>query len=187
MIQEEINGFEVQCFRMDYDTEKISLWDMSKRWAYSNVEIAHDKNNLVKELIKSKIFLSKDEKIWLLMSGIVLSEWYINRLTDLWLKRGSVMSAHYMINEGINYFFRALFAYNNELEADFKWRIYCIEKFKNKPEMFIERIKQVMEIKEISIDEIERRRKTFMGIWNEFLPRIEVELNMKYDVFKNMV
>lgn len=60
------------------------------------------------------------ERRWLMMSVLTLSEWYINRLTRLRIGRGSLLSAHNMVNEGSNQFPAMLFSLNNELIADHK-------------------------------------------------------------------
>lgn len=181
------NNFDLQYFYLDINNEKNIMWEMGKRWAYSSVEIYYDTDNKVQNLINSKTHISKDERRQLLMQGMALSEWYCNRLVTTWIKRGSITSAHYMFNEGINHLLSAIYIYNNQLVADYKWRVFCIEGLKYKPKDLTSSLEKLMTIKEISNQELERRREIFLLLWREMLLLVEEELQMKYDEFVNKV
>ena len=160
---------------------------MGKRWAYSTSQVYWEKNSLITKLIKNKTALSEDEKKWLLMSGIALSEWYINKLTDLWIRRGDIDNAHHQFNEGLTHFFNALFALNNELVPDYKWRIFCSKQLDILPPNYSEDICNIQIVHSITVEEIERRKKAFMNMWNAILPKVEDELGLKFDEFKDKV
>jgi len=83
-----INGLEVQCGLSDYENELTTPWDMSKRWTYSGGQIYFDPSEKISQLLEEKVPLESEEKRWLMISGLTLSEWYSNRLTDLWIERG---------------------------------------------------------------------------------------------------
>jgi hypothetical protein len=183
----EIDGFEVQCWLSDYESELTSPWDMPKRWTYAQGQIYFDPLGKISQLLGEKVPLKPDEKKWLMMSGLTLSEWYINRLTHLWIERGNMVSAHQMFDQGLNYFFDMLFGLNNELVADMKWRYYCVEQLERLPHNFQERIKEVMVLHSISMDELERRQKAFMEIWGEMKPVIEEEVQMSFDEMLQIV
>ncbi|HEX9949666.1 MAG TPA: hypothetical protein VGB29_05870, partial [Thermodesulfobacteriota bacterium] len=80
----KIDDFEVQCWLSDYESELTNPWDMSKRWTYSQGQIYFDPLDKISQLLEEKVPLKPEEKKWLMMSGLTLSEWYINRLTHLW-------------------------------------------------------------------------------------------------------
>jgi len=183
----KVKGFEIHCHLEDYQTEVNAPWDMGKRWTYSQSQIYYDPKGLISQLLQEKVPLQQEERRWLLMSGLVLSEWYINRLTDLWVERGNMMSAHHMFYQGLNFFFDMLFAFNNELVPDMKWRYYCVEKLPQLPDCFQERIQEVLLLNALTVEEMERRRKAFMEIWRPMVPLVEQELNMPYDEFKELV
>ena len=122
-----------------------------------------------------------------MMSGLTLSEWYINRLTQLWVERGNVVSAHHMFDQGLDYFFEMLFGLNNELVADMKWRYYCVERLERLPSHFQERIKDTMLLHSFSLEELVRRREAFMEIWREMKPMIEAEVQMSFDEMLQVV
>jgi hypothetical protein len=182
-----IDGIEVQTFIADYTNESNQKWDMGKRWAYSQHIIHFDKDSLIQDLIKNKVPLQDHERHTMMMSGITLSEWYCNRLVDVWIRRGSLPSAHHMFTEGINQYFQALFALNNELCADFKWRLHCAQCLHTLPHDFQHRITHILEMRDTSIGELERRRKAFLCLWQDTLPMIEAQVNMKFADFKDKV
>jgi hypothetical protein len=182
-----VQGFEIHCHLEDYDSEVQAPWDMAKRWTYSQSQVYYDPKGFISQLLQEKVPLQQEEKRWLLMSGLVLSEWYINRLTRLWVERGNIISAHHMFDQGLNYFFDMLFAINDQLVADMKWRYYCVERLTRLPRNFHERIKEVMLLHAFTVEEIERRQRAFMEMWQEMVPPVEQEVKMAYDEFKDLV
>jgi hypothetical protein len=180
-------GLEVHCWLSDYEDELTQPWDMAKRWTYSQGSIYYDPQEKISRLLAEKVPLKAEEKKWLLMSGLALSEWYINRLTHTWVERGSLVSAHQMFSQGLNYFLEMLFALNNQLVADVKWRYYCAERLKRLPSEFRERIKATMMLNAISMEELERRRAAFMEMWREMVPVVEKEVQLSYDEISQLV
>jgi hypothetical protein len=154
---------------------------MPKRWTFSQGQIQYDPDGRVARLLAEKVPLKPEEKRWLEMSGLTLSEWYVNRLTDLWVARGNPVSAQHMFFQGLNYFFDMLFALNDELVADMKWRYYCVEQLKRLPAHFKERIQEILLLQSFSMEELERRKSAFMEMWRAMLPIIEQEIGLSYD------
>ena len=183
----QIEDMEVQIWLSDYESELTDTWDMARRWTYSQSQIYFDPQEKIAQLLKGKVPLKPEEKRWLMMSGLTLSEWYINRLTELWVGRGNLISAHHMFDQGLIYFFDMLFGLNNELVADMKWRYYCVEKLERLPHNFHEQIKDTMVLHSFSPEELERRRKAFIGMWNEMKPIVEEEVQMSYDQILELV
>jgi len=182
-----IEDFLVQIYLEDYEREKTIEWDMPKRWAYSQGQIYFDPMNKIAQLLGEKVPLRPEEKKWLMMSGLTLSEWYINRLTHTWVERGNLISAHHMFHQGLNFFFDMLFALNNELVPDMKWRYFCGEQLERLPHNFQEHIKDIMILHSISMEELERRRKVFMDLWGEMKPIIEKEVQLSFDEMVQIV
>lgn len=183
----KIEDIEVQIWLSDYESEISNSWDMARRWTYSQSKIFFDPQGKIARLIAEKVPLTPDERKWLLMSGLTLSEWCINRLTELWVKRGNIISAHHMFAQGINCFFDALFSFNNELVPDMKWQYYCVEQLEKLPQSFQERIKDIMTVHSFTMDELERRKSVFMEMWEEMKPLIEKEVQMSYDEIIQLV
>lgn len=183
----KIDGLEVQIWLSDYESELTVPWDMPKRWTYAQGQIYFDPSGKIAQLLEEKVPLKPDEKKWLMMSGLTLSEWYFNRLTHLWIERGNIISAHHMFNQGLNYFFDMLFGLNNELVADMKWRYYCVEQLERLPTNFQGRIKEVVTLHSISTEELERRQRAFMDMWEEMKTIIEEEVQMSFEEMLQIV
>ena len=177
----EVEGIEVQIWLSDYEQELANSWEMAKRWTYAQANLFYDPDRKIAQLIKEKVPLRPEEKRWLMMSGLTLSEWYVNRLTHTWVERGNLMSAHQMITQGVIYFFDMLFGLNNELVADMKWRYYCVEQLEKLPRNFRERVQAAMLFHSVTVEEIERRRSVFMEMWREMQPLIEEEVQMSFE------
>jgi hypothetical protein len=177
----KVDGVEVHCHVGVYDHELAASWNMAKRWTYEQGQIVYDPESKIAQLLEEKVPLKLEEKKWLLMSGCVLSEWYINGLTQLWVERGNLISAHHMFDEGLNHFFTMLFGLNNQLVADVKWRYYCVEQLAQLPPSFQERMKDTMMIQSFSTEELERRKAAFMAMWQDMLPRVEHEVQLSFD------
>jgi hypothetical protein len=177
----KVEGLEVHCHLSDYESELKSDWDMAKRWTYSQGHVHFDPHGRIARLLEEKVPLKPEEKKWLLMSGLCLSEWYVNRLTSLWVERGNLISAQHMFAQGLNYFFDMLFALNDQLVADMKWRYYCVEQLGRLPAHFRERVQGTMLLQAFTVAELERRKKAFMEMWREMKPIIEHEVQMQYE------
>lgn len=176
-----IDGIEVHVWLSDYESELTNPWDMAKRWTFSQGQIFYDPMGKIARLLAEKVPLQPEEKKWLLMSGLVLSEWYTNRLTRLWVERGNIVSAHHMFAQGLNYFFEMLSGLNDQLVADTKWRYYCVERFERLPHNFRERIKDTMLLHSFSVEELDRRQAAFMEMWREMKPVVEEEVQLSFD------
>jgi hypothetical protein len=183
----KVEDIEVQIWLSDYESELAIPWDMAKRWTYSQCRIYFDAQGKISQLLKEKVPLTPDERKWLLMSGLTLSEWYINRLTQLWVERGNIISAHHMLDQGIIYFFDMLFGLNNELVPDMKWRYYCVEQLERLPNNFQERVKETMKLHAFTLEELERRKKAFLEIWREMQPIIEKEVDMTFEEIEQII
>jgi hypothetical protein len=180
-------GLEIDCYLLDYESELAAAWDMPKRWTYSQAQVHYDPHGRIARLLAEKVRLRPEEKKELLMSGLTLSEWYINELTGLWVQRGDMVSAQHMFFQGVNYFFDMLFGLNEQLVADMKWRYYCVEKLKRLPSRFQERIQAIMLLRAFTVEELERRKAAFMEMWREMLPVIEAEVGMSFEEINALV
>jgi hypothetical protein len=183
----QVSGFEVQIWLSDYEREITTPWDMSRRWTYTHAKIFYDPQGKIATLLAEKVPLRPEERKWLVMSGLTLSEWYINRLTRLWVERGNLTSAHHMFGQGIHYFFDLLFGLNNQLVPDMKWRYFFAEQLERLPGYFRERMADTLALHAITIEELDRRRGAFMQMWEEMRPAAEEQAQMSFDEMVKVV
>jgi len=179
----EYKGFTIDPNFQVYEDNLKSEWNMEKRWAFSEAKIYYDPEGRVKQLLDGKVFLKKEERKWLMMEGLVQSDWYINWLPEQSLERGSVLQASYVLDTGIREFLKGLFAYNNQLVPSEKWAIFYVTKLKKLPTNFEKHLEEFMKVKEISMKDIQRRQKVFNIMWKEMVPEMEKEIGMKYKEF----
>ncbi len=184
---QRVDGFEVHCHVSRLADETAATWDMARRWTYSECRIFHDPEGRIAVLLKGKVPLRPDERRWLLISGITLAEWYINRLTALWVERGSIASAHGMFARGLDHFHDMLFSLNDRLVADHKWRSFAAERLPVQPADFRARMEEVTLVHALTVEDLARRREAFMAMWREMLPLVERDVGMAYDEFKDTV
>lgn len=183
----KVEDLEVQLWVSDYEDELTAKWDMSRRWTYAQAQIYYDPGGKIAPLLQAKVPLQPDERKWLLMAGLTLSVWYTNDLTRLWVERGNLISAHHMFDQGLNYFFDMLFGLNHELVADMKWRYYCVAQLDRLPSHFAERIQETMLLHALSLEELDRRQRAFMTMWEEMKPIVEAEVQMTFDEMVQVV
>jgi len=183
----EYKGFVIDYEVMDYEDFVGSEWDMERRWAFSDVKIFYDPEGRIKSLIDEKTCLGDEEKRWLIIEGVTQSEWYCNVVSESWVYRNDMVSAHYCINIALDELIKALFMLNDKLLPAYKWRIYLVQHLGWLPEKFNEKLREVLSIKDFSIEELERRRDALNYVWRQVLPRAEKEVGMKFDEFKKLV
>ena len=180
-------GFVIDYEIVNYEDFVESEWDIERRWAFSKVKIFYDPEGKIKALIDRKVCLKDEEKKWLIIEGVTQSEWYCNVVSESWIYRNDVVSAHYSIFIALDELVKALFMLNNRLLPGSKWRIYLVQRLEWLPEEFNEKLREVLLIKDFSIKELERRRSALNYIWRQILPKAEKEVGMKFNEFKKLV
>lgn len=181
------DGFEIHCDTHDYAQELAQPWDMAKRWAFTTHRLFADPQGLLARLYAEKLPLRADERRWLMIEGMTQSDWYCVTLPELWIARGDRLSAQYMFSEGINMFLNALFGLNNTLVADVKWRLYAAQQLAILPKNFSENLAALLETRDFTAEDIQRRRAVFQAMWGEMLPLVEKEVGMSYAEFGGLV
>ena len=181
------DGFEIHCWVSEYTTEVSEPWSMGKRWAHSESLVHYDPEGLIAPLVAERTKLTDEERRWLMVSGTTLSEWYIRRLSALWVDRGSLLSAHSMLSQGVSHFCEALFALNHKLVADHKWRTFYAERLPVTPAHFSERMAELIVAKELTVSDLERRVSVFMQMWEEIVRLVEKEVGSTFAEFKDTV
>ncbi len=177
----QVDGLEVQIWLSDYEDDLDAAWDMARRWTYTQREIVYDPQGKIAQLLAQKVPLQPEERRWMLMAGLTLSEWYVNRLTQLWVDRGSLTSAQQMFEQGLNFFYEMLFGLNHALVADPKWRLYCVERLERLPAGFQEGIRACLTLRAFTPEDLERRKQAFMQMWEEMKPLVEAETRLTYE------
>ncbi len=187
--EEEIvyKGFLIDYAISTYEEQLEEDWNMGARWAFSRAKIFYDPEEKIKNLLNKKVPLKAEEKRWLMIEGMTQSEWYCNMGSKLWIYRSDILSAHYSINNALDELLKALFALNNELIPSEKWKIYFSQNLRWLPKKFSKSLKEIILVKDFSIEELRRRRKALNYLWRQILPKAEKEIGMKFNEFAKLV
>jgi hypothetical protein len=69
-----VEGLEIHCHLADYEEELATPWDMAKRWTFSQGQVHYGPQGRISKQLGEKVPLKPEERKWLLMSGLPLSE-----------------------------------------------------------------------------------------------------------------
>ncbi|MBI4174578.1 MAG: nucleotidyltransferase domain-containing protein [Candidatus Aenigmarchaeota archaeon] len=174
----KFKGFVIDYYTITLKEFEKKEWPMTGRLALSEAIVYHDPTGAIKEAIKKKARFNKGERKFLMIEGIIQSEWFCKELPKLWVHRGDIVSAHAMFDKGMQFFYQALFAYNNRLVPYEKWRLNYARKLPWLPERFDENVGEVYLVKSLTPKELGRRTKAFMRMWEQLAPRAEKETRM---------
>ncbi|MBO3754064.1 MAG: nucleotidyltransferase domain-containing protein [Candidatus Brockarchaeota archaeon] len=183
----EYKGFVIDYEIVDYEDKLESEWDMEARWAFSTARIFYDPEGKIGKLIARKVCLKEREKKWMIIEGLTQSEWYCNTVSESWVHRGDMVSAHRSINLALEYLFKALFGLNNQLLPSEKWLAYQAQQLSWLPEGFNKMLREITLVREVSIRELRRRRSALNNLWRQMLQRAKKETGMKFSEFKKLV
>jgi len=171
----------------DYEKVLKEKWDMETRWAFSQVKILYDPEGKIRKLIKKKVVLPDKERKWLMMEGVEQSHYYGIRVPEIWICRGDVVSAHQCMYYGLEMLFQALFALNKQLIPPPRWKLWYSRFLKWRPQDFERKIKRALSIKEFSKEELEKRKRAIIDLWEQIKPKVEKEVGMKWEEFKKII
>lgn len=183
----EYKGYVIDYEVVNYEDSLELEWNMERRWAFSTARIFYDPEGKVKALIDKKVCLKREERKWMIIEGMTQAEWYCNDVSESWVYRGDIVSAHYSINSALEHLMKALFGLNGELFPSEKWVAYLVHKLEWLPQRFDEKLREVILLKELSVEELQRRRNALSYLWKQMLPRAEKEVGMKFEEFKKLV
>ena len=182
-----VDKINVDWVILNYEKALRKKWDMETRWAFSQVKILHDPEGRIRELIKKKVVLPDRERKWLMMEGVEQSHYYGVRVPEIWVRRGHIISAHHSMYYGLEMLFQALFALNKQLIPAPRWKLWYSKFLKWKPRGFERKIKRALSIREFSKQELERRKRAIMDLWEQIKPKVEKEVGMKWEEFKKII
>lgn len=181
-------GFDIDLWLTTIEhMNKTFDWPMPGRWAWSQADIYYDPTGKIKKIKREKARFNKGERKWLMIEGIVQSEWFCNFLPDLWVTRKDIVSAHAMFDKGLQHFFEALFAFNKQLVPYEKWRLNYSRKLKWLPRRYDEKINEVHIVRTLNKKELQRRKKAFMYLWKQLFQKIEKEVGMSIKEMDRLV
>ncbi len=172
---------------VEYEKALKERWDPERKWAYSQHRILYDPQKKIERLIKKKTVLSEKERKWLLMEGLEQSHYFCVNVPEKWVRRGDILAAHHCFCYGIDMLLQTLFALNKTHVPADPWRLWCARRLEYKPRGFEKNLREMMIVKELSKQELERRKKAFLRVWKNLKPVVEKEVGRKWEDFKRII
>ena len=177
---------------LDIDLEAHSLedfertrWDEMDKWDFSHAEIVYDVNGEIRDLIKRKVKVSKG--FWLkriVVCGEYL-KWYccppqkdVGTITEAWIDRGDLISAHYCLNYSVDLMTQMIFALNKEFLPAPKWSVFYSQHLKWLPKNFKRLVEEALTVRDLTTAELNRRLRVLRRMWLDVLPKIKEETGL---------
>lgn len=178
---------------VDLDLMVHSLDDFTKRrmkeealkWEYSNARIVLDATGDVKRVLREKLRPSKD--FWTRRIAVCgeYIKWYccpseegVGTISESWVERGDLMSAHYCLNYCVDLLLRSLYAINRVFIPAPKWRIFHSYDLEWLPLNYRKLIQEAMTTQNLSREEFNRRLTAIRKIWQEIASKIKEETGL---------
>ncbi len=152
--------------------ENNVIWGMSKCEAYQHAQVYYDKSGTVSVLIKEIIERSNKKK-QVLIENIHIIDRFIHKNPTKMIFRGYYISANIMINEALKRFIESLYLINDVFVPHFKWQENDLKYLEWIPSNCINKLREIIVIKDFSKEEIYRRASIFDELYKELV--------LKYD------
>lgn len=183
--EHSLSGLDIDLeahFLGDFERKR---WNEMDKWDFSHAEIVYDVNGEIQDLITRKVRVSKG--FWL-KRIVVCGEhlkWYccppredVGTITEAWIERGDLTSAHYCLNYSIDLMIQMIFALNRELLPPPKWVLFYSYGLKWLPKNFKRLVEEALTAKELTTAELNRRLRILRRMWLDVLPKIRDETGL---------
>jgi len=148
----------------DYGAEKEGVWRIEDRWERKHHIILFDKNSKIQKLYNKKLIFGQKEKNKIHEHLSDMVGWYIAELPKVWIKRGNIPQAHYVMNTGIDWVIEYIFLQNNYFTPWAKWKLHYVFLMDRLPQNFKKNILEAIKIKDYTEKDVLRRQKILIKI-----------------------
>lgn len=166
------NGYYFDLEFLSYHEEWDKKWDLFMKWDASYNKILYDPYKKIIKLLEHKDIFTAREKFQCASASFEKSVYIGSLVVQQWIKRGDPLAANHLINTAIKGLLKIIFLVNEEYLPPDKWNLNYSYSLDWLPENWRERISEVILIKEISVEEAERRQKVLLKIYNECWERL---------------
>ncbi len=173
---------EVNLHQQIFDEEKRNDWADTKKEAYAYAsEVVFDRNGQIEKLIKDKTKMTEEYKKKYLSHLLSRINWNVKINPLRAIERGLILNGEELLNQGIENMMDLLFVYNGKYPPHAKWKAAMIENLEYYPKDIIEKIKECYMIRDISKEDIMRRRESILSIVKDIEERINQEKIFEID------
>lgn len=164
---------------------KKRKWNETARWDFSHSEIVYDPQGKLRNLFRKKLKVSKSFWTKRIITYGEYVKWYccppqhdVGTMTEAWVDRGDILSAHYCLNYALSLLVKILFALNKEFLPPPKWAIFYSYHLRWLPPNYKELISETITIKRFCKPDLHRRLGAAKEMWQEILPKIAEETGL---------
>ncbi|MGA3191864.1 MAG: hypothetical protein ABSD73_05040 [Candidatus Bathyarchaeia archaeon] len=101
-------------------------------------------------------------------------------VTESWVDRGDLLSAHYCMNCSIDLLLKTVFALNKEFLPPPKWRVFYFRNLKWLPGNH-GLLNDAINLKGLTVEDPNRRLKSLREIWQVILVKMQEETGLSSD------
>jgi predicted nucleotidyltransferase len=168
--EKKSSGLDIDLEIHNLNTFQRRKWDETDRWDFSHAEIAYDPTGQISKLVNAR--LKVPERLWVkrIVTYAEYMKWYccppnssVSTITQAWVDRGDLLSAHYCLTYGIDLILKTVFALNKEFLPPPKWRIFYFRNLKWLPSNH-GLLKDAIDAKELTVEDLSRRLKSLREI-----------------------
>lgn len=173
---------EVNLHQKIYSEEKNSQWNDYKKEFYKYAsEVVFDRNGKIEELIKEKTVFTEEYRKLLLSHLLSRIYWNVTVNPINAIKRGLIYNGEDLLNQGLSCVLDLIFVYNKKFPPAAKWKVSMLKKLDYLPYNIEKRIEESFIVREISEQDIMRRRKEILSLAKELEEKIFDEGIIKRD------
>jgi len=162
-------------------------WNETNRWDFSHAEIVHDPEEQIRKLLDERLKVSQEFWVKRIVTCAEYMKWYccpptrnIGTIAEAWVHRGDLISAHYCLNYSIDLIIKTVFALNKEFLPPPKWRLFYFQNLNWLPSNY-RLLKATIEVKGLTVEDLNRRLKNLREIWQKILVKVQEETELNSD------
>ena len=154
-----LNGVWIDLKVFNYQSEMILPWSIERRQERSRALILFDKNNKIKKLLQIKNRWHHGEKDQLIRKLVHRTNWYIQEVAYVSLKRKDLMQAHYCLNQALDWILDYCYVSKGAFVPFGKWKMALIKKNKLVEDKILMKLKQFMYLRSMTSKDVHSRIK----------------------------
>ena len=183
--EEKCSGLETDLMIHDLEGSQKKRWDEIKRREFSKAKIVFDPEGQIEELLNEKLSVSRDFWVSRIATLTAYLKWYycpseegVATITEAWVDRGDLISAHHCVSYGLEVIFEMVFALNREFFPSVKWRLFDSYGLRWLPDDYRHLVQEIMLVSSFSKGDLDHRLNAVRQLWNGVLPKVEEETRM---------
>ncbi|WP_251551164.1 nucleotidyltransferase domain-containing protein [Neobacillus muris] len=174
-----IEGWDIEIFQVDM-TEGNEDWDSAQKEAYQEGILVYDPSGEVKPFLEAALAYSDEDRMKEIVELLFDLGWHGWSYTeakgkewrgynwslphDLWIQRGSIENAFYILHHCRDLLMDLLYAINRRWTPDFKWKYFKSLQLPWLPEKYAETMASLLLVASITEEEFNQKAALFQTL-----------------------